>query len=181
MRANFTGRAIRTLLPLMGTCMVLTGHAAGSSTGNMTVSADIGEVCAVTVTAMQFGDIVPGANVDTEAVVSVICTAGTTYTLDLGDGMNHVTTGGVTGNLYRRQMASGTTNRLPYMVYQETGRITEIAGTAALTAAYNNLLTSTVGNGSIQTKSLFGRIVGTESANKPAGSYVDTVVITIAF
>ncbi len=178
MLMKFNLQSIRNLLALVGTCMALTGQA-GTSTGIMTVSADIEGACSVSVSPMSFGDVVPGIVKETEAVVLVVCTSGTTYTLDLGDGMNHTTTGGMGSNLYRRQMASGA-NRLPYMVFQEAARATEIAATSAL-AATDNLLTSTVGTGSAQTKTIFGRIVGNESTTKPSGIYVDTVVITIAF
>ena len=116
---------------------------------------------------------------EAEAVVTAVCTTGTTYTLDLGDGLNHITTGG-TGGQYRRQMASAA-NRLPYIIYIDATRATQIDPSAAGTLAYNNLLTSTVGNGLDQPVTIYGRVVGAESLGKPPGIYGDTVVVTIAF
>jgi spore coat protein U-like protein len=177
MRFNLFARNVRYLFPWLGICMALTAHAA-TNTGSLTVTATIEAACSVSASPMAFEVVLPGVTKDTEAVVSVVCTSGTTYTLDLGDGQNHITTGG-TGIQYRRQMASEA-NRLPYMVFQEVARATEIAATSSL-AANNNLLTSTVGNGVIQEKTIFGRIVGAETTTQPAGVYADTVVITVAF
>lgn len=163
--------------PLMGLCFAMSAQAV-TSTGDMTVSANVEGSCSVSVSPMDFGTVVPGVTKDTDAVVSAVCTSGITYTLDLGDGLYHITTGG-TGIQYRRQMASGT-DRLPYVVYQEPARATEIAATAS-GAAINNLLTSTVGNGVAQDKTIYGRVIGAETVTQPAGLYTDTVVVTIAF
>jgi spore coat protein U-like protein len=174
---NFNFRSLGQWWPLMGLCCALSAHAA-TSTGDMTVSANVEAACTVSVSPMAFGTVLPGVTKDTDAVVSVVCTSGTTYTLDLGDGLNHITTGG-TGIQYRRQMASAA-KRLPYMVFQEPERATEIAATASL-AATNNLLTSTVGNGVTQDKTIYGRVVGAETTTQAAGVYTDTVVVTVAF
>lgn len=150
-----------------------------TSTGNMDVSATIETSCSVSASPMAFGVVQPGIVKETEAIITAVCTSGTTYTLDLGDGLNHITTGG-TGSQYRRQMASAA-NRLPYVIYIDATRATAIDASAAGTLAYNNLLTSTVGNGLAQPVTIYGRVVGTESLAKPPGSYNDTVVVTIAF
>ena len=149
-----------------------------TNTGSMDVSATIETACSVSASPMAFGVVLPGVNKDTEAVVTAVCTSGTTYTLDLGDGLNHITTGG-TGIQYRRQMASAA-NRLPYVVYIDATRATQIDATASA-AATNNLLTSTVGNGLNQPVTIYGRVIGAESVAKVPGAYIDTVVVTIAF
>lgn len=149
---------------------------AETNTGDLAVSALIETGCAVSATAMAFGTVVPGTNKDSEAVVTVLCTSGTTYTLDLGDGGNQISTGGSTSNLYRRQMASAA-NRLPYMFYQDTGRVTEIAASVANT----NFITSTESDGMAKDYTVYGRVIGTESSTSPPGSYTDTVVVTVAF
>jgi spore coat protein U-like protein len=150
-----------------------------TSTGNMDVSATIETACAVSASPMAFGVVQPGVVKDAEATITAVCTSGTTYTLDLGDGLNHITTGG-TGGQYRRQMASAA-SRLPYIIYIDATRATPIDASAAGTLAYNNLLTSTVGNGLEQAVTIYGRVVGAESLAKIPGVYGDTVVVTIAF
>jgi len=168
-------RHFRCLGPALLLLCTAVAHAE-TSTGNLDVSATILTSCSVSASAMAFGVVVPGTDKDTEAVVSVLCTSGTTYTLDVGDGLYQISTGGSTGNLYRRQMASAA-NRLPYMFFQEPARVTEIAASVANT----NFITSTVGDGSTQTYTLYGRVVGAESSASPPGSYSDTVIITVAF
>jgi spore coat protein U-like protein len=165
----------RRLSPVLLLLCAAVAHAE-TNTGNLGVSATIETGCSVSASAMAFGVVVPGTDKDTEAVVSVLCTSGTTYTLDLGDGLYQISTGGSSGNLYRRHMASAA-NRLPYMFFQEPTRVTEIAASVANT----NFITSTVGDGSTQTFTVYGRVVGTESSSSPPGSYSDTVIITVAF
>jgi spore coat protein U-like protein len=149
---------------------------AGSNTGNMTVTANIQAACTVSASPMAFGTVVPGTNKDTVAVVSSNCTAGTAYTVDIGNGINSIATGG-TGGQFRRQMAAGT-YLLPYVIYIDATRATPIDASAV---ALNNLLTTTVGDGLDKTTSIFGRVIGAESTVNTPGSYVDTVLLTIAF
>jgi spore coat protein U-like protein len=151
-----------------------------TTVGDMIVTAALDTACSVSASPMTFGIVLPGVDKETEAIVTAVCTLATTYTLDLGDGVNPIATGGIPQNLYRRQMAAGA-NRLPYMVFQDATHATEIAASAAGTKAYDNLLTSTVGNGLDQPKPIYGRIVGAETTDVLPGSYIDTVVVTIAF
>lgn len=178
MRVIFSLRAVPAFLTLLGLALA-PGVQAFTNTGNMDVSATIETACSVSASPMAFGIVVPGVVKETQAVVTAVCTSGTTYTLDLGDGLNHITTGG-TGAQYRRQMAAAA-NRLPYVVYIDATRATQIDATAAGSLAYNNLLTSTVGNGVDQPVTIYGRVVGAESVAKIPGVYGDTVVVTIAF
>jgi spore coat protein U-like protein len=175
MNKLFKTHNFRRTSPILFLLCAALAHA-DTSTGNLAVSATIATGCSVSASAMAFGAVVPGTHKDTEAVVSVLCTSGTTYTLDLGDGLSQISTGGSTSNLYRRQMASAA-NRLPYMLYQDTGRVTEIAASVANT----NFITSTVSDGLTKTYTVYGRVVGTESSTSPPGSYSDTVVVTVAF
>ena len=149
---------------------------AASSTGSMTVTANIQAACSVSAGPMAFGTVVPGTSKDTVATVSSNCTAGTAYTVDIGNGMNSIATGG-TGTQFRRQMAGGG-DLLPYVIYIDSTRATAIDASAV---AVNNLLTTTVGDGLDKATSIYGRVVGAESLAKPPGSYVDTVLLTIGF
>lgn len=168
-------RNMRCLGTALSLLCVTVAHAE-TSTGHLDISATIHTSCSVSASAMAFGVVVPGTDRDTEAVVSVLCTSGTAYTLDVGDGLYQISTGGSTDNLYRRQMGSAA-ERLPYVLYQEAGRITEIAASVT----NNNFVTTTLGNGSTQSYTLYGRVVGTESSTTPPGSYSDTVIITVEF
>lgn len=179
MKIQSVRKTVPAILTLLAVCLAPAAQAADTNTGSMDVSATIETACSVSASPMAFDTVLPGANKDTEAVVTAVCTTGTTYTLDLGDGLNHIVTGG-TGGEYRRQMASAA-NRLPYVVYIDGTRATQIDASAAGTLAYNNLLTSTVGNGLNQPVTIYGRVIGAESVAKAPGAYTDTVVVTIAF
>jgi spore coat protein U-like protein len=175
MKFNFNRQTIPAMTMLFGLCTIPVAQAF-TNTGSMDVSATIESSCSVSASPMAFGIVLPGVSKDTTAVVTAKCTAGTAYTLDLGDGLYHITTGG-TGGQYRRQMASAA-NRLPYVIYIDSTRATEIAATAV---ALNNLLTTTVGNAVDQPVTIYGRVIGAESTAMPAGDYTDTVTVTISF
>jgi spore coat protein U-like protein len=177
MNVKLSTRAVPVVLSLLGLCLAPAASAV-TNTGNMDVSANIDTTCSVSASPMAFGTVVPGTVKDTTATVTAVCTTGTPYTLDLGDGLYHITTGG-TGGQYRRQMAS-VANRLPYVVAIDNTYATEI-GATAVAGAINNLLTTTVGNAVGQPVTIYGRVVGVESAAKAPGSYADTVIVTIGF
>jgi spore coat protein U-like protein len=177
MNIKYNLLTVPAFVVLAGICLAPVARAF-TSTGNMDVSATIDTACSVSASPMAFGTVLPGTIKDTTAVVTAVCTTGTAYTLDLGDGLNHITTGG-TGLQYRRQMASAA-NRLPYVVAIDGTYATEIGATAA-GAAINNLLTTTFGNAVAQPVTIYGRVVGVESVAKAPGSYADTVVVTIGF
>jgi spore coat protein U-like protein len=175
MRAKFSLHAVPAALTLLGLCLAPTAQAV-TNTGNMLVSANIDAACTVSAGPMAFGTVLPGTDKDAQVDITSTCTTGTTYTVDVGDGENSITTGG-TGIEYRRQMANAT-YRLPYVVYIDSTRATSIDATAVV---HNNLLTSTVGDALPKTTTIYGRVVGAESAAKRPLIYTDTVVITIAF
>ncbi|CAK0745271.1 Spore coat protein U domain-containing protein [Gammaproteobacteria bacterium] len=169
-------RSASAALAVLGLILVGSAQAATSS-GSLVVTATIDASCTVSASPMAFGTVVPGTVKDTTSTVTSNCTNGTTYTVDIGDGLNHGATIG-SGGEYRRQMASGA-SLLRYVIASDATYATHINATSLTT--YNNLLTSTVGDSTDQTTMIYGRVVGAESASKAAGSYLDTVVVTISF
>ena len=176
MKFNLNHHVVPVILALFVLGSVASVQAA-TNTGSMTVTANVETACTVSASPMAFGTVVPGATKETTATVTAHCTTGTPYTVNLGDGLNHVTTGGTSGDQYRRRMAA-TTFRLPYVIYIDAARTTEIAASAV---ALNNLLTTTVGNGANQDVMIYGRIKAAEIESQEPGSYIDTVIVTIGF
>lgn len=176
MKLNLNHHVVPAILALFALGSVASVQAA-TNTGNMTVTANVETACTVSASPMAFGTVIPGIVKETTATVTANCTNGTAYTLDLGDGLNPITTGG-TGAEYRRQMAAGTF-LLPYVVYIDATRATEIG--ASDPVALNNLLTTTVGSGENQDVMIYGRIKAAEITAQEPGAYVDTVVITVAY
>ncbi len=73
----------------------------------------------------------------------------------------------------RRMIGGATSNEyIPYNLYSDTGRATAIG---IATTAYSG-----TGSGAVQTVNVYGRIPA-GSALPSAGSYVDTVTITVTY
>ena len=164
---------IRNLLLMSAVCSVMGSHAATQAV-DMEVSAIVLASCTLRATKLNFGIVVPWEKKNAGAVVTATCTSGTTYALDVGNGEQSTTTGGA-GTQFRRQMVSGA-NFLPYVLYQEAERVTEIG-----VSGNDNFLKNGVGNGEEQHKTIYGSVIGAEIKNNPAGEYFDKVVITITF
>jgi spore coat protein U-like protein len=140
---------------------------ANTANANLAVSATVVSSCTVGAGTLAFGnyDTTSASNVDQSGTFQVTCTKGTTATVGLDTGANPLTG--------TRRMTNGT-DFLTYELYKETAR-TNVwsnsgAGLVSLAAAPSN---------SAQTLTVYGRITG--SQNVGAGSYTDTVVITVTF
>ncbi len=165
----------RTLLAtvlLAGSSLLLvpTSHAADAS-GTVNISASVTTDCTVGTSTLAFGSItsttIQSSDVDAVGSVTVTCTSGTAYTveLDVGDG---------TGATFAsRKMTSGA-NLLDYSIYDSAGRTTVWGdGTGG-----TNTVTGT-GSGAEQSLSAYGRIF---SGQTPvAAAYTDTVAVTVSY
>ncbi len=144
--------------------------AAGSTTGQMPVSAQVLENCSVASTPMAFGSItdVGAANVDTTATITLRCTANATFVVLLDDGVN--------ANAGQRRMANVTTNEfLPYEIYKDETRSDRWGKTPGSDTVSGSA--DLLGSASI---TAYGRIAKGVS-KVSAGSYTDTVTITVNF
>jgi spore coat protein U-like protein len=146
---------------------------AGTVTSNMTVSATVSADCRIdSVGALSFGTLgiafaVGGTNATSSANVGYTCVnAGAAPTMRIGQGSNAAA--GSTDAAPLRRMASGS-NHISYGLYSDSGRTTVWNNTAGV---------SGVANGSAQTLTVYGLAT---AANVPAGSYSDTVVISVDF
>jgi spore coat protein U-like protein len=127
---------------------------AGSNTGNLNVSASIAGNCIVNTGTMATGSI------------SVTCTQNAPVTIALNTGLNPTHASGTT-----RAMANST-YYLSYELYTSSAR----------TTVWNTSNTvSATGTGSAQTVSVYGTIPAGQGSAQPAGSYTDTVGITLTF
>lgn len=157
-------------------------HAAGSSTGTIGVSLNVTAACAVngaTSIAASLGQVgsiafadQPGlfGNTDASMVatgggsgLSILCSPGSSPTLTIGSGANDAS-----GTHY---MASGS-NKIAYHLYSDNGRTSEIGIGQAISLG---TATSTAFNVPI-----YGR-VSSNGAVVAAGSYTDTVQVTLAW
>lgn len=156
---------------------------AGTSTvqvigGTIGVTANVVSSCTTAAnTAVGFGTLTgPVASVveTTPGVINITCDTGTEYAIGLGQG-------GFFGAGTRNMFSAG--NVLPYELFTDGARTTAFTD-ATLGGGTNTDSTAGniggIGNGAAQTIQVFGRIpAGT--TRPPAGSYNDTVAITIIY
>jgi spore coat protein U-like protein len=146
---------------------------AATTTANMTVSSSVLTACTMTTGDLAFGTYDPSTqtNVDGTATITSTCTLGGGATITLGQGGNAFT--GSSDTVPLRQMADGT-NRLKYHLYGDN----DFSGVFGNTEATGQ---SANGTGGAVTTTVYGRIVGTENAGTPAGTYADGVLVTLTY
>lgn len=143
---------------------------AATVTGTLDSTATVTSNCAVTTTAVAFGniDVTKNVNVDNTGGVSVTCTNGTGWTLSADAG-------GGGGTITDRRMKNGT-ELLKYALYKDDAR-SIIFGDGTL----NNGSTITgTGTGSAQANIIYGRVPSGQTAAK-ALAYSDAVTVTITY
>ena len=152
-------------------CAAASPAYADDTTSTLGVSATVTANCAVTTSPIAFGniDVTTSANVDGTGGISVTCTNGTawTATADAGTGSG--------ATLAVRKLTSGS-DLLNYALYTDSGHTTAwgdgVGGTTAT-------ITDT-GTGTTQSKTIYGR-VPTGQTGAPAGSYSDSVTVTVTY
>ena len=154
-----------------------TASAATTVTGSFQVTASVANSCVVTsATDIAFGAYDPASANNTTALdgagsVTVRCTRGSNAAIALNEGL--AAAGGSACTTPLRQMSDGGTNRLRYDLYSDSGRTTPwgCSTTNDVDQAFTSLAPVT-----FQT---YGRIPAGQDV--PAGSYADTVTVTVTF
>jgi spore coat protein U-like protein len=147
---------------------------AQTSTSNLSVTANINNNCAISSTPVAFGNYDPivgnlTSDLTATGTVLVTCTIGDNTVITLGEGLNKL--GGSTPAVPLRQ-AANSGNKLNYFLYQESSHTTGWGNTGAAGI-------SITGSGIQQSIPVYG-VIG-HGQNMPAGSYTDTVVVTVSF
>lgn len=161
---------IRTAVPIAVAALAcatgLPAQAATDST-TMAVTATVLTACTVAATPLAFGNYDPTAgNTDATATVTVICTGGTPYNVQMSQGTNGV-------SVSNRRLLSGVSDYLSYALYRDASRTQNWGETNG---------TDTVsGTGVISgnTHTVYGRIASGSSA--VAGAYADTITVTVSY
>lgn len=143
---------------------------AQTASGTLNVSATVTANCTVSTSALAFGNVntISGANVDSTGALSVSCTNGTGWTASSGVGS------GTGATFASRRMAAGA-NLLNYNLYTSNAYTSVWGDGTASTATIVG-----TGTGSAQNVTIYGR-VGLGQTTVPAGSYADTVAVTITY
>ena len=154
---------------------------AGTSTSNMSLSAAVSDNCTLTAAAppaFPYDAYVANATINytTNFLITYTCTSGATPTIVLDQGLHAF--GGSTAVAPNRQMANGT-NRLLHNIFSTAGNL----GTGSVGVAWGTNLamspTLALGTGAAQTVPAYILILAGQLV--PAGTYTDTVVMTVNF
>ena len=141
-----------------------------ANTADLDVTATVEDSCTVANSTMNFGtlSVINGTNHDASASVSLTCTIGADYTVSLDNGNN----AGAGTQRFLNYDDGATVHQIPYNLYSDTAR-----STAWNSAGFNPAGTA---SGTSETLTVYGRIPST-AANVIAGSYTDTVTVSITF
>lgn len=154
------------------TVVVAQPSLAATATSSLSSTATVTSNCTVSTTAVAFGNVnvTTGAAVDQTGAFSTTCTSGTAWTAAADVGA-----GGTGATITTRKMTSGT-NKLNYALYTEATRTTVFGdGTAG-----NGSTIADTGTGSAVSTTIYGRVLSSQNT-VPAGSYSDTVTITVTY
>lgn len=146
-------------------------YAQQTDTDNLAVSATVTANCVVTTSPVAFGnvDVTLNQDIDNTGGISVTCTSGTAWAASADAGA------GDTATLTNREMVNGA-NKLNYALYIDAGR-TSVWGDGAEGATAT---ISGTGTGSAQASTIYARVPSGQTG-LPAGSYTDTVVVTVTY
>ena len=142
---------------------------AGTATSNLSVTATVNNTCTVSTAPVAFGSVdLTGGNVDGTGTVTVTCTNGASWSAAAGVGT------GTGATLASRKMTAGS-NLLNYSLYTTSGYGTVWGDGTGTTGTISN-----TGTGSAQAFTVYGRIPSGQTS-VPAGSYSDTVQVTVTY
>lgn len=159
---------LATIVLLAAVVMFLSlGAFAVDATGNLSVSANVQNVCSVTDGSIDFGTYDPasGSPKNVTGTFSVQCTNGGTAHIKLDQGQNG------TGTLDApvRRLANGS-NYLSYALFSDTDRVIPWEGTNGV---------DFTGSGDMDEVTVYGQMSAGQSAIP--GSYTDTVQVTVTY
>lgn len=166
--------AITSVVVLPLAIAAIPAHA-GTTTGMFQVTATVVNSCKINSAGnLAFGNYDPTSATNTtgSSSISVNCTKGDVYTIALNYGAN----GGSASN---RIMTDGAGNNLNYNLFTDSG-YTKVWNSTC--GAGNNCDGGTgagPGGANAQSYSVYGQIVAGQ--NVPAGSYSDTITLTVTF
>ncbi|MCU1748846.1 spore coat U domain-containing protein [Pseudomonas sp. 6D_7.1_Bac1] len=174
----------RIALSLLGLALAASAQATTTVTGQISANLTLTSACQVNGagtgagTGINFGTLSFGTatSLFTEAdgqvlgggggALSILCSSGTTPSVTVSAGSHDgLSTGGT------RALADGAGNFVPYDLYTDSGHTTLLAIGGVI-----NLAAST---GVAQTVNIYGKAVG--KAGLPAGTYTDTVTVSLTF
>ena len=145
---------------------------AGTATNTLPVEVNVINSCTIAATPMNFGSptAIGTSNVDRTSTVSLQCTNGANYDVAMDPGLN------ASGTQRRMSNGAATPVFVPYAIYRDT----TYTAAAEWTAAVGGTVSGTAGVSGLVSLTAYGRIPST-ATSVGAGSYLDTVTVTVTF
>jgi len=138
-----------------------------TTSASFTAKASVTALCSVNAVTLDFGT--PGlltSAVPSTSSIGVQCASGVAYNVGLDGGLH-------SGNsINARKMVLGA-NSVAYQLYRDSGR------TAVWGNTVNTNTVSGTGTGSIQNLTVYGQVPA--QTTPPAGTYTDTVVVSVTY
>ncbi|MEN5302787.1 spore coat U domain-containing protein [Pseudomonas sp. TWI628] len=158
----------------IGAGSICLGRDIGSGSQTMIVNLTVSNDCQITTPSISFGSapVVAGFGTVSQSV-SLSCTKGSAYTVGLNDGEN------VSGG--RRRMKSTAGNYLAYDIFKSAGTVRWGSLTSARRASSDADVNPGNGTGTGSQVFNYNAKVYTDQATPPAASYVDNVILDVAF
>jgi spore coat protein U-like protein len=165
---------IKTAL-VAGACLAAafatTPASADSKDTQLSVSASVSANCSISANAVNFGEVdtLSSSPVLGSGSIDVTCTNGTGWSAAADVG------GGSGASFGTRRLTANGSDTLDYTLYRDAGR-TQVWGDGS----GSTFTVTGSGSGAQQSFTVWGRIPGGQSS-APAGSYTDTVNVTITY
>jgi spore coat protein U-like protein len=178
MKKSTMGTKLGKLALAMGLAALGGAALAATDSADLTVNATVQTACSIGPGTLSFGNVAlavtagagttgttADADADSGTSVEIVCTNGSSATVTGGNGLNYSTG--------RRMRIGATTDYLGYELYTSSARTTVLdADTGSI--AYT-------GTGSNESVTIYGRIASAALAAAKAGSYSDTVALTVTY
>ncbi|WP_457971025.1 Csu type fimbrial protein [Acinetobacter calcoaceticus] len=153
----------------------------GWDSGNTTITANyvVPTLCQLDSTSnVDFGNIndigSTSRDYTGQGAVNTTCNNGTPYSIYLGDGNNRIAGG-------FRRMTNGSSQYIPYQLYQNSTYSTVWDTTGGVTAVGGSGGVSKMGSGSAQSTNVYGKIPQGTTISTTPGNYSDTIVVTVTY
>jgi len=162
-------RLIKLMSLFTGAAMLGVPEAyAATATGALPAQVDVASGCQISALPLSFGtyDLLGGTAAVGSTTLQILCTVGTIYNVGLNAGT------GTGATVAVRKMTSGI-NRMNYSLYQDTN-YTVLWGNTIGTNTYSG--TYAAGQPDLR---VYGRVPSGQTL--PAGTYTDTITVTLTY
>ena len=145
--------------------------AAATKTDTMQVSATVAKNCIINAPDLNLGTFEGDNNLTANSTISVRCTSGTTFDVDLSTGA---------GTYANRTMSNGT-DTLSYNLYTDAG-YTTVWGDGTASTGRGSGTGAGMAIGNAQSLTVYGRLLASANTGPVgAGTYTDTITATITY